>query len=283
MGGAYVGTSGWDYPGWRGRFFPADVPKRAWLSYLTARTTSLELNGTFYSLKRPDHFRRLVEESPPGYRFAVKGSRFVTHMKKLRDCETPLANFYAQGVLALHDKTGPFLWQLPEMVAYDGAKLRDFVALLPRTTGEAAALARRHDHRMAGRALLDVVDPDVPLQHAFEPRHASWFCDGCFRALADAGCAFVVADSAGRFPRALVASAPFLYARLHGSKRLYTSRYEDDELDEWATTVRRRLQRGGDAYVYFDNDALGHAPYDAVRLLQRVRARPRVSELRPPG
>jgi uncharacterized protein YecE (DUF72 family) len=145
-----VGISGWTYPGWRGDFYPAGLPHRAELGYAAERLTSIEINGSFYSLQRPSSYARWREESPEGFVFAVKGGRFITHMKRLRDVDAPLANFYASGVLALRDRTGPFLWQLPPTLGFDADLLDDFLGRLPRTSDEAATLAQRHDGRLEG-------------------------------------------------------------------------------------------------------------------------------------
>ena len=131
-----IGTSGWLYPPWRGEFYPPGLPHRRELEYLSSQLNSVEINGTFYSLQRPESFARWREETPADFTFAVKGPRFVTHMKKLADVATPLANFFASGVLALRAKLGPCLWQLPPSLGFDTARLATFFAQLPRSTGE---------------------------------------------------------------------------------------------------------------------------------------------------
>jgi uncharacterized protein YecE (DUF72 family) len=269
MARARVGISGWDYASWRGRFYPRALPKKRWLDHAVHAFDSIELNGTFYSLKKPTSFiawRETVRASGRDVTFAVKGGRFITHMKKLRDCEQPLANFYASGVLALEETTGPFLWQLPESLTFDADKLASFFALLPRSAHDAARLARKHDARFAGRVLVDAPTQHIEYRHALEPRHASFFTPDAFAWLRAWDIGLVVADSAGRFPMSTEVTAPFVYVRLHGSTKLYTSGYTDDELALWAERCRRWLRDGLDVYVYFDNDALGHAPFDAQRL-----------------
>src|SRR5579875_701430 len=144
MARAWIGTSGWLYPPWRGVFYPPKLPHRRELEYISRKLNTVEINGTFYSLQRPDSFRRWYAETPAEFRFAVKGARFITHMKKLAGVETPLANFFASGVLALRDKLGPILWQLPPSLGFDPERLAAFFALLPRSTGEAAWLGRHH-------------------------------------------------------------------------------------------------------------------------------------------
>ena len=271
-GRAWVGISGYDYKPWRGRFYPDDLPARRWLEHASRTFNSIELNGTFYSLKSPEVFRRWVDESPPGFLYAVKGGRFLTHNLKLRNAERSLGNFFASGVLALGEKTGPFLWQLPGTYRFDAERMSGFMRLLPRSARDAEAVARLHDERLKRGALVEAA-VDVPYRHCFEVRHDSYFHDEFYAVLREHRCGFVVADTAGKFPYAEEVTADFVYVRLHGSQQLYVSGYTDDELDEWARKVKRWRAKGLDTYVYFDNDAKVHAPFDALRLADRVGAR----------
>ncbi|MCW2844961.1 MAG: hypothetical protein JWN22_2877, partial [Nocardioides sp.] len=266
----YIGISGWTYRAWRGDFYPDGLPQRRELAYAASRMTSVEVNGSFYSLQWPSSWQRWAEEVPDGFVFAVKGSRFITHFKRLVDTRAPLANFLASGVLSLGDRLGPLLWQLPATVQHDEQRLADFLALLPRTTGEAAALAAQHDDRIAEERVWRGEVVDRPLQHALEPRHPSFASERAQAQLADAGVAVVVAESAGRWPVLDQARGPFVYVRLHGETDLYTSRYSDLALDRWAERVRAWTEEGRDVHVYFDNDARGHAPHDALRLIGRL-------------
>jgi uncharacterized protein YecE (DUF72 family) len=268
-GAAYVGISGYDYKPWRGRFYPRDLPARRWLEYASHTFNSIELNGTFYSLKSPDVFRRWVDEAPDRFLYAVKGGRFITHNLKLRNAETALGNFFASGVLALGHKTGPFLWQLPGTYRFDAERLDGFMRQLPRDSGEGEAIARQHDARLRRGALVEASER-VAFRHAFEVRHPTYFGSEFYDLLRRYQCALVVADTAGRYPFADEVTADFVYVRLHGSRVLYVSGYSDDELDEWAGRVRRWRRTGRDVYVYFDNDAKVHAPFDALRLRERV-------------
>lgn len=274
MGRAFVGISGFDYKNWRGPFYPLGLPARQWLTYASRIFNSIELNGTFYSLKSPAVFERWVAETPDaGFLFAIKGSRFITHNLKLARAETALANFLASGVLALGHKTGPFLWQLPATYGFDGGRLERFLRLLPRSSADAEAIARQHDHRLRRGALTDAA-ARVAYRHAFEVRHPSYFTTEFYELLRAYGCAFVVADTAGRYQRAEEVTADFVYVRLHGSRELYASEYTDSELDGWAARISRWRglpgTPGHDVYVYFDNDAKSYAPGDARRLLERV-------------
>jgi uncharacterized protein YecE (DUF72 family) len=205
---------------------------------------------------------------PEGFVFSVKGGRFLTHMKRLRDVEVPLANFFASGVLALGDALGPVLWQLPATFAWDEDVVGSFLEILPRTTGEAARLAATHDERLSGDRLWSGKVADRPLHHAFEPRHASFAAEPARAQLGEAGVALVVADSAGKFPRFEEAAGPLVYVRLHGDVELYASGYSEAALRSWAERLRGWTADGRDAFVYFDNDMKGYAPHDAMRLIE---------------
>ncbi|HET7228622.1 MAG TPA: DUF72 domain-containing protein [Longimicrobium sp.] len=286
-GGTYVGISGWTYAGWRGVFYPEKLPHKRELEYASRKMRSIEINGSFYSLQRPTSYRRWYEETPPGFPFAVKGSRFITHMKKLRDVDTALANFFASGVLRLAEKLGPILWQFPERMPADLERFERFLDLLPKTSVEAAALAERHDERLAGRAWPEA-DAETPLRHAFEIRHPGFLSADFVGLLRRHNAALVFADTAGRWPYAEDVTADFVYVRLHGAEELYASGYSDQQLDWWAARIREWRRgceprdrtcvspaaapraKARDVYVYFDNDAKVHAPFDAMRLMERL-------------
>lgn len=268
-----VGTSGWRYPPWRAHFYPRGLPHERELAYLASRLPAVEVNGTFYSLTRPEACDAWRSAVPPDFTFALKGSRYVTHMLKLRDVRVPLANFFASGILRLGAQLGPLLWQLPSMVRFDRDRAAAFLDLLPRDVAAAERLARRHDARVTGRACLTAPDGRTRrLRHALEVRHESWLADAALDLLRRYDVALVAADTAGRHPFAIHDTASFRYVRLHGSTELYRSRYSDDELAAWARRVRRWLGAGQDAYVFFDNTDKRHAPGDALRLLAAVGA-----------
>jgi uncharacterized protein YecE (DUF72 family) len=273
-GRVYVGTSGYDYPGWRGDFYPVDVPRRGWLRFAARHFNSVELNGTFYSLKSPDTFRRWAGEVPRAFVLAIKGSRFITHNLKLRRAEGALANFYASGVLALGRRTGPFLWQLPDSYGFDPERMETFIDLLPRDSTAAAALARGHDQRLKRGALTEST-VKVRYRHCFEVRNPSYFDAAFFDLLRARRCGYVIADTAGRWGYSEEVTADFAYVRLHGSQQLYASGYTDRELDAWCERIVAWVAppRALDVYVYFDNDARGHAPHDARGLFDRLRGR----------
>lgn len=269
MARALVGVSGWRYARWRGDFYPRGLRQADELSYLAERLDSVEVNGSFYSLQRPSSWARWRDAVPDDFVFAVKGPRFVTHMKRLRDVDEALANFFASGVLALGARLGPIVWQTPADLRYDPGVVDRFLDLLPRSTAGAGELARRRHERMHGREHLEI-DADRPLRHAFEPRHPSFDSPEFAAAAAGRGVAIVVADSAGAWPTIDRPGAGFVYARLHGDAELYASRYSDAALDGWAGWIRGHLAAGRDAYLYFDNDARGFAPFDALRFAQRL-------------
>ncbi len=270
-----VGTSGWLYPRWRGDFYPKGLRQADELAHLARRLNTVEVNGTFYSLTRPATCTTWRRATPPDFVFAIKGSRYITHMLKLANFEPALANFFASGILRLGGQLGPILWQLPPQLPFDEDRARRFFEALPRDLAGAGRWARRHDRRTTGRAALRAPDGhQAPLRHAVEIRHPSWLEDRALVTLRALDLALVAADTAGRHPGSRVRTAGFAYARLHGSTSLYASRYAEHELDAWSTVIQGWARAGDDVYVYFDNDALGHAPHDAVRLAARVGALP---------
>jgi uncharacterized protein YecE (DUF72 family) len=285
MGRARIGVSGWSYDKWRETFYPKGLPKKRQLEHIGSAFDTVEANGPFYSLLSPRAYRTWYDQTPKDFRFAVKGSRFITHNKKLADVQTPLANFFASGVLALEEKLGPFLWQLSGSQTFDADRLASFLQLLPRSTEEAGRLARKHDRRV--KDPLTRAQTQRQLRHAVEPRHESFFTEEAVRILRDAGVALAASHSAD-WPLVEEVTAGFVYIRLHGSPHTYASRYSDRALDAWADKIsawlrgkdprdanritQRALPRrkSYDVYIYFDNDAHGHAPNDALRLRERM-------------
>jgi uncharacterized protein YecE (DUF72 family) len=295
-----IGISGWRYAGWRGKFYPNDLPQRRELEFAATTFNSVEINGSFYSLQLPSSYRRWYEATPPDFLFSVKGARFITHMKKLRDVETPLANFFASGVLALNEKLGPILWQLPPNFGWNEERLDEFFTFLPRDTRDAARLGKKHDQKLKARAFLKI-DLSRPLRYAVEVRHPSFLTPEFFELLRKHNIAFVLADTAGKWPYAEDQTADLVYIRLHGAEQLYVSGYSDAALDWWANRIlhwregkqphdaslisprgiqqssrssgaasNRRSGPERDVFVYFDNDAKVHAPFDAIRLAERL-------------
>ncbi|MEP6649528.1 MAG: DUF72 domain-containing protein [Lapillicoccus sp.] len=265
-----VGISGWTYARWRGDFYPAGLRQRDELAYVADRMSSVEINGSFYSLQRPSSYERWHDATPDGFVFAVKGSRFITHLRRLTGIDTALANFWASGVLALGTKLGPVLWQLPARTPFDAQLLADFFDRLPRSTSEAAALARSHDDKVPEARALVEADAERPIHHVLEARHASFATQEAAELLRANDIGTVWADAAGKFPVIDADTSAVRYVRLHGHTELYASGYSSRSLDQWAERCRTWAAAERDVCVYFDNDARGRAPWDAVGLLDRL-------------
>lgn len=282
-----IGISGWRYPPWRGSFYPKGLRQDDELGYAARQLSTIEINGSFYSLQRPDSYAAWYATTPKGFVFTNKGNRFITHTLRLRDAAKPLANVLASGVFALREKLGPFLWQLPPNFQFDAERLEAFLSLLPHDTEAALALARTHEPRMNDRALLEI-DRKRMLRHAIEVRHESFMVPAFIALLRKYKVALVVADTAGKWPYFEDVTADFVYVRLHGDAELYASGYSDTALARWAGRISawsaggqpddahlvstkappKRARR--DVYCYFDNDIKVRAPYDARRLMEML-------------
>ena len=293
MASIRIGVSGWRYTPWRGVFYPKSLPQRSELWYASRVLGSLEINGSFYSLQRPEYYAQWRDETPEGFVFAVKGPRFITHMKKLRDVEAPLANFFASGLFNLREKLGPILWQFPPNFAFHREKMAAFFRLLPFDTAAASSLARRkRDERMLGRSRL-AIDASRPLRHAVEIRHTSFLVPEFVELLRAHNVALVVAETAKKWPMAHDVTADFIYMRLHGDKTLYQSGYSDGALERWAQRIEAWHEggepaaaekiaawkppraRARDVYCYFDNtDVKLRAPVDAQTLMRKLGQQP---------
>ncbi len=268
-----IGISGWTYPPWRGVFYPKGVRQADELAYAGRAFPTIEINGSFYSLQRPQSYRAWYAAVPEDFVFAVKGGRYITHMKRLREVKPALANFFASGLLCLGKKLGPILWQLPPNFRFDADLLAAFFDLLPRTTGEAEQLARQHDARLGRETQVDALDANLTIRHTLEVRHASFADPRYVELLREHRIASCVADSAGLYPMIDDLTADFAYARLHGAKKLYVSGYSPAELAVWAARVKR-WSRGRDVFVYFDNDVKVRAPFDARNLALLLANKP---------
>jgi uncharacterized protein YecE (DUF72 family) len=282
LGRIHIGISGWRYKGWRGVFYPQKLPQRKELEFASREFDTIELNGSFYSLQRPSSFLQWHAETPRDFTFSVKGSRYITHMRRLREVEAPLANFFAQGLLRFEDKLGPILWQFPPNFKFEPEPLELFLALLPKTRKQAAELARKHDGRLEGRSWF-AVRHDGAVRHAMEIRNESFVNEHFVRLLRRYGVGLVVADTVA-WPLLMDVTSDFVYCRLHGSEELYASGYEADTLEIWARRVvtwarggevhdgRKASARNAakrkrrDVFVYFDNDMKVRAPFDAAVL-----------------
>jgi uncharacterized protein YecE (DUF72 family) len=285
-----IGISGWRYAPWRGVFYPKELRQKDELAYAAGVFNTIEINGTFYSLQRPESFRAWRDATPRDFVFAVKGARYITHMLRLSHADAALANFFASGLLLLEQKLGPILWQLPPSFSFEPDRLEAFFKMLPRSTAEAARLAKRHEPRMKGRAWTRT-DADRPIRHALEIRHDSFRDPSFIRLLRRHHIGLVVADTV-EWPLLMDVTADFIYCRLHGSEQLYASGYGPKALARWVQRIHAwtsgeeaqgdhagppARRRARDVYVYFDNDAKVRAPFDARSLIKRLQSPP------PPG
>lgn len=248
---AYIGTSGWNYDSWKERFY-AGVPKRDWLAFCAERFTAIEVNATFYRLPTRATFARWRDATPKHFRFAIKGNRYLTHNKKLAD-PLPAIRLERSRAAALGRKLAAVVWQLPE----------SFPKHLDRLEGFARALRR------AWRTA----------RHAVEFRHPSWFDPEVAACLAHYGLANCQSDAAD-WPLWDAVTTDLVYIRLHGHETTYCSGYSQAQLAAWARKIRRWLRQGREVHVYFDNDALGYAPFDALTLMKLLGIETRAS---PPG
>jgi len=282
-----IGISGWRYAPWRGVFYPPGLPQARELEYASRAVPTIEINGSFYSLQRPERYARWHADTPRGFVFSVKAPRYITHVLRLREPGEALANFFASGLFELKEKLGPVLWQLPPSLRFDAGLLEDFLVRLPRDTEAALSLARRRGARMTGRSRL-AIDTARPLRHALEIRHDSFVDPRFVDLLRRHGVALVVADTAGKWPLCEDVTADFMYLRLHGDRKIYVSGYTARALDRWARRLRawargrepRDARRIGgtapsapaarDVYCYFDNDVKVRAPADARALAARL-------------
>ena len=281
--------SGWRYEPCRKVFYPDGLAHHRELHYASRQLPTIEINGTFYSLQRPEFFQDWHDETPDGFVFAIKGSRYISHMRRLVDIEKPLANFFASGVFNLGEKIGPFLWQFPPNFRFRPERLEAFFEMLPRDPESALAIARKRDSRVKGRSCLRYECKNFKLRHAIEIRHESFIDPAFVELLRRHKVALVVADTAGKWPFLEDVTADFIYIRLHGDEELYASGYSDEALDRWAARIKAWSEGGevGDAkkacpelapparksrdvYCYFDNDMKVHAPFDARKLMSKL-------------
>jgi len=235
MGTIHVGTSGWSYPHWAGRFYPEGLPQRRWLAFYARHFATVEINNAFYRLPRPETFAAWAGQTPPHFLFAVKASRYITHLKKLKAPTEALTRLLDHAA-HLGDKLGPILFQLPPHWHCNPKRLADFLRRLPR-------------------------GPD----YAFEFRDPSWFCEAVYELLHSHGCAFCIYHLAG-LQSPLTVTAPFVYIRLHGPDGPYQGRYGRARLTPWAARIRAWADEGRTVYCYFDNDQNAYAVDDARTL-----------------
>lgn len=236
-----VGTSGWTYPSWKGPFYPEDLPSQRYLAFYSGEFPTTEINYSFYHLPKPETYAKWASQVPNNFVFALKASRFITHVKRLVDVEKAWSTF-VQNALALGSHLGPILLQFPPSFRCNRSTLTDFL--------KSAQRAAPASH---------------PLRLAFEFRHGSWFGEEVYELLQQHDAALCIADSP-RYPRHDRVTTEFVYIRFHGRTELFASEYSERELTEEATRIRRYLRDGLDVYAYFNNDALGHAVQNAKTL-----------------
>lgn len=228
-----IGTSGWTYKHWKGCFYPVEWPSTKWLEYYAKYFDTVELNATFYRLPKPATFENWKARTPDHFLWSVKGSKFITHTKRLNNPTESLNRFY-DSTNGLGEKLGIILFQLPPSLSFDVKVFEHFCRSL-----------------------------NTQVRHAIEIRHQSWLNNNAFALLKEFNIALCMADTAGRYPSCEAITADFVYIRLHGSKKLYASKYSDEELQTWAEKIHTWNK---DVFIYFDNDFEGHAVTNARRL-----------------
>lgn len=291
-----IGISGWRYPPWRKVFYPKDLTQKRELEFASRALPTIELNGSFYALQRPSSYLQWYEQTPPGFIFSIKATRYITHILRLENIETAMANFFASGLLSLKEKLGPILWQFPPSFRFDADLFESFLKQLPHDTHAATKLAGRRDAAMHDREYIKA-DQKRPVRHAVEIRNKSFETPDFIALLCKYKVALVIADTAGKWPYKEDVTADFTYLRLHGDVELYSSGYTDQALDQWAARITAWSQGGQpedahliseepptsrksrDVYCYFDNDIKVKAPFDARKLLQRLDLEAGLAEL----
>jgi uncharacterized protein YecE (DUF72 family) len=238
-GKCYIGTSGWSYDHWAGVFYPPDLKTADRLAFYINHFNSVEINSTFYHLPTPSAFKGWRESAPKGFIYALKGSRFITHMKKLKNPEEPL-ELFLERTRILKDNLGPILFQLPPRWRCNPSRLKEFVKLLPKN-----------------------------IRFAFEFREPSWFNREVYDIFKKRNISLCIYHMPG-YESPLEITAKFLYIRFHGTDFLYGGRYPKDEIRRWADLISKYLKDGFDAYVYFNNDANGYAVINAKELMEMV-------------
>ncbi len=236
----YIGTSGFSYPHWgKGVFYPKGLSQKDWFRYYTKQFDTVELNVSFYRLPKKETFEKWRKTAGKSFTFSIKGSRYITHIKRLKDCQEAVGRFF-EAADAIRNDRDVVLWQLPPRMQVNPERLEDFLKILPSS-----------------------------FRHAFEFRQESWLDKEIFKILKKYNSAIVFQDFPD-WPMTEEVTADFVYLRFHGRARLYTSNYSDKELKKWGRKINRWLKRDLDVYAYFNNDALGHAVENAETLKELV-------------
>lgn len=267
-----IGISGWTFPAWRGTFYPKGLVQKRELEFASRALTSIEVNGTFYSLQKPDTFRAWRDQTPADFMFAVKAPQYITHIRRLKECEEPLANFFASGLLTLGRKLGPILWQFPPNVTWKDDRFEKFLKLLPTDSKSASKLAKQHGKKVEGRSVIKA-DESFVVRHAMEFRHPS-FAVPEFRALLKAhGVAYVASHASEKSVYLDEPTADFQYLRLHGEGEKFKKGYRPTDLKAFATQVLDWAQRR-DVFVYFSTEAKQYSPAGAQSLSTLLQVKP---------
>lgn len=264
-----VGMSGWTHEGWRDDFYPKGLPQKRELEYASRKVNSIEVNGTFYGLLKPESFQSWYEQVPSDFVFAIKGGQYLTHVRRLKEVEEPLANFFASGLLCLGKKLGPILWQFPPNVMLKDNRFEKFLKLLPHTSAEAAELAAQHTDKMEGRAWTTALGPH-PVRHAFEFRHKSFNNPDFLAMLTAHNVAAVITHASGNSAGIEDLTADFAYVRLHGEDAKFKKGYTPDVIREWTKKVEG-WSKTRDVFAYFGTDAKEYAPFDAMNLMKALK------------
>ena len=285
MSRAKIGTSGWNYDEWIGKFYPSKINKKKELEYVSKIFPTVEVNGTFYSLKHCHNFKQWYEITPTDFIFSIKANRFITHVKKLNDVESPLANFFASGILILKEKLGPILWQLPPNMSFNPVMLEKFLRILPKNFNEAVRIGSKS--KMPRDRKFLKITKNLRIRHAMEIRNNTFLNPWFIEIAKKYKVAVVFSDTAGKWPYFEDITADFIYIRLHGENKMYSSSYSNDAIQFWGKRIitwkeggapkdtvtitdNKFKQRKRDVYVYFDNDVNANAPLDAKRLIQNI-------------
>lgn len=291
-----IGVSGWQHEGWRGGFYPKGLVQRRELEYASRALSSVEINGTFYSLQKPASFQKWHDETPEDFVFAVKAPQYITHIRRLKNVEEPLANFLASGLLALRAKLGVILWQFPPNVMLKDDRFEKFMQMLPHDTAGALKIAKKHSAKVEGRAYLEA-HGNYRIRHAFEFRNFSFQDPGFVEMMREFNVALVMAHSGLKSPYMEDLTSDFIYARMHGQESQYKKGYPSAKLDWWTERVaswvagrepadadcvsseKPRLASKRDAFIYFDTEEKDYAPTDALGLTERLA---KLGLVRPP-
>lgn len=281
-----IGMAGWIYAPWRGSFYPKGLTQKKELEFASRKVNSIELNATFYGGQRPESFAGWDQETPEDFKFSIKGAQRITHIKRLKDIEEPLAYFVSQGFLRLGAKLGPILWQFPPNLKFDAMKFDNFFALLPRSCKAAAEFAKTYD-AWRGESSWMEMEENREIRHAVEIRNPSFASEEWIELLRKHHIALVLADTE-KSPALTDLTADFVYCRLHGEGEMNKSGYHPDVIGKWArrvvawsrgedvedgkkaSTKAAETRASRDVFAYFASEFKERSPFDAMNLQQEV-------------